>query len=242
MIDARFQARSLEKLETEVNALLKEMAKADGLRDEPITDGVVDVSRYAVSSPKMLWILKEPWEIRENNEALGGWSLTQELLAKGRVDNKGAFAPMAYVTYSVFNNYLPWSEIPYVSKDAKVRESLLSIAYINVKKFPGKKRSYNPEIAEYYGKYKGVLLNQITGINPEIIIGGSTLHLFFSDLGLQKTMFRSAGSASFCIHDGRLYIAAYHPSQRTIGKAKYVDDITTVIKKNWNGRMFRAAT
>ena len=45
MIDARFQARSLEKLETEVNALLKEMAKADGLRDEPITDGVVDVSR-----------------------------------------------------------------------------------------------------------------------------------------------------------------------------------------------------
>ena len=107
----------LEALETEVNAELKKMAESEGSRHDPITDGVVDIDRYLASSPKMLWILKEPWEKLEEGEGGGGWSVTQDLIAKGRIGNRGTYAPMAYVTYSVFNNYAPYDDIPYVTND-----------------------------------------------------------------------------------------------------------------------------
>lgn len=191
MAKSHAQARLLESLETEVKSLLKKMAKADGLKDRPITDGVVDVARYIASSPKMLWILKEPWEMRDGNEVLGGWSLTKDLLANGSVDNRGTYAPMAYVSYSVFNNYLPWSRIPYATEEAGVAHSLKNIAYINIKKFPGGKMSNLREIATFYKRYKHLLMQQIETINPNIVIGGGTLELFFDDLGLEAEMFRA---------------------------------------------------
>lgn len=226
----------LEALESEVNAQLLEMAASnEGLKHFPITDGVVDIDQYLSCSPKILWILKEPWEKLKDGEIGGDWSLTKYLNDDGKIGNKGTWARMAYVTYSVFNNYPKYSAIPYVTDDPKVGASLKNIAYINVKKFPGKSTSVRAEIESYYDRYRNLLKKQITTINPDIIIFGNILYLFLNDLDLKSEDFKSEGSVEFCSKDGRLYINAYHPSYWRISGEKYVEDIVSVIKKSRQG-------
>jgi hypothetical protein len=229
----------LETLEKEVNAELYAMAASERSihNHDPITDGVIDIERYLSSSPKMLWILKEPWEDLNEGDAGGDWSVTRGLIlkniAEGTLGNTAPFAPIAYVTYSVLNNYPKWDDISYVTKDPRVGESLKSIAYINVNKFPGKTTSVAANIELCYRRNRHILLRQIATINPDVVIGGSTLHLFFDDLELRREEFKTEGSAAFCAKAGRLYIDAYHPSQRgTVKHTAYVDDIVSVIKQH----------
>lgn len=223
----------LEALETEVEADLNTIGESGPSGSEPITDGVVDIDRFLAACPKMLWILKEPWEDLKDGEAGGGWSVTKDLLGKGKVGNKGTYAPMAYVSFSVFNGFPKWIDISYVTKDPRVVDSLKSIAYINVKKFPGKTTSNGKEIEQYYQKFRHLLLRQIEVINPDIIIGGRVLPLFMEDLGLCQADFVSGGSAGYCVKNQRLYISAYHPSQwSAVTKEVYVDDIVDIIKNH----------
>lgn len=223
----------LKALESEVNAQLLEMAASNaGLKHFPITDGVVDIDQFLSSSPKILWILKEPWEKLKDGEIGGNWSLTSYLKEDGKIGNKGSWARMAYVTYSVFNNYLKYEDIPYVTKDPKVGPSLKKIVYINVKKFPGQSTSVRSEIEFYYNRYRGLLKKQITTINPDVIIFGNILSLFLNDLDLKIEDFKSEGSVEVCRKKARLYINAYHPSYWRISGEKYVDDIVAVIRQS----------
>ncbi len=229
--------KELEALEKRVREKLVEMGCSQGIKDDPIYDGVVDIAKYLKSTPKMLWILKEPWETPKNGEAVGGWSLTQDLLAKGNWNNRrDALAQIAYITYSVFNGFTPWDSIPRDSPD--VRKALLRIALINVKTFPnvkppGKKISYPREIRQFYSAYKDVLLDQVRTIAPDVIIGGNTLHLFLRDVEIDEKLFTPRGSAAFYKHGRRLYIKAYHPALRK-NKKDYFDDIVSIIKSEWH--------
>ena len=221
-------------MESEVNAELYERAASEGLIHLPITDGVVNVDRYLASSPKILWILKEPWEDLKEGEGGGDWSLTKYLNEDGKIGNKGSWARMAYVTYSIFNNYPNYSDIRYVTDDPKVGASLKNVAYINVKKFPGKSFSVPAEIESYYDKYRSLLKKQITTIHPDVLIFGNIFYLFRDDLGLNSEELKSEGSAEFCKKDGRLYINAYHPGYWRFSEKAYVEDIVAIIKNNFN--------
>ena len=222
---------SLEALENEVNAELKKMAETENASYDPITDGVVDIEQYLKSSPKMLWILKEPWE----DNGVGGWSVTKCLMLKGVVEgtigNKGIYAKMAYITYSVFNGYPEWNDIPYVTNDPQVPGSLRRIAYININKGPGGRRSNAANIESYYRRNRHILNRQVDTMNPDIVIAGNVLHLFYDDLGLKHENFTSEGSVDVCSKNGRLYINAYHPAYWCIRAQRYVEDIVTAIKK-----------
>lgn len=228
---------ALLSLEREVNAELEKHAEAEraqGLhKNWPISDGVVDESLYLATTPKMLWILKEPWEVDEG-EGAGGWSLTKDaiprMLKEGSIGDKGTFANMAWVTYSVLNGFQTWQQMPYVSNEPKVGDSLRRIAYINISKLPGQKVSYMPMLQACYERNKTMLLRQIEIIAPDILIGGYTLPLFFNDFGLTRADFtQGSETVSICHKNGRLYVDAYHPACR-FGSAKYVDDIVTAIK------------
>jgi hypothetical protein len=220
----------LETLENEVNAELETIAESGTPGSEPITDGVVDIDLYLSSSPKILWILKEPVdEVINGVPSGGGWSLTKHILAEGKFGNKPPFAPMAYVAYAVFHDFPKWSGIKYVTEDLEVRESVKRIAYINVSKMPAHTTSGGTDLTDCYRRNRHILLKQI----EDIIIGGNTLRLFFADLGINAAQFTTQGSADFCIKENRLYIDAYHPSQwSTVDNDVYVDDIVTIIKNH----------
>lgn len=223
----------LSVLEKEINAelLARAEAKHSGIR--PITDGVVDEAQFLSRSPKTLWILKEPWE----NGGSGGWSVTKELIPKHIAENTictdKTYGPMAYVSFSVFNKFLSYADMRATNNSFKIGESLKNIAYINVSKLPGKSKSVRSRIAEHYLTNRSILMKQILAINPDIVIGGSTLTLFLDDLGLAKEEFKPVGSLKFCIKKQRLYIDAFHPAQWAQAKpADYVDEIVSAIKQH----------
>ena len=98
----------------------------------------------------MLWILKEPWD---KEGGVGDWSVTKNLIPKKvrerSIGNRGLYARMAWVSYAVLNGYPTWQQLPKVSIEPKVGESLLNIAYINISKYPGQKKSYPPFLRHF---------------------------------------------------------------------------------------------
>ena len=115
-------------------------------------------------------------------------------------------------------------------------EALKSIAYINVKKLPGHKSSYYKTIHNAYDKHKDILLKQIEYINPDIIIGGSTLGLFINDLGLSRKDIVNHRGLNYFLKDNKIFIEAYHPAQRPsstgVTPQMYCDSIITAVQ-NW---------
>lgn len=227
--------QQLEALEQEVSAELYAMAAAENSAHDPITDGIVDIDAYLSSFPNMLWILKEPWETLKDGERGGRWSLTQDLIPRLIANNELGGIPtyrkMAYVTYSVFNEFVPYPNIPPLT-DPLVGESLKRIAYINVNKFPGKTVSSAANIEFYYRRNRDVLKKQMAAINPDVVITGNIMHLFYEDFGLSRPQLQSEGSVDFCRKDGRLYVNAYHPAYWRVKEQKYVDDLVAVIKNH----------
>ncbi len=206
------------------------LAKDNEELHDPIFDGIVDECRFKLAPIKILWILKEPWENLEDNEKGGGWSVTRDLLLNGEFENnKGSYPPMAYVSYSIANGFLNYADTPYLMESDNVRDALRTLAYINIKKFPGGTTSEGIDIQSYYTLYEDFLINQIEDINPEVVIFGGTHYFFQNKLSLNDMSTQSDGP-SFANKNGRLYIAAYHPNQRTISKDSYVDGIVNTIK------------
>ena len=206
-------------------------------KNDPITDGVVHEARYLDCFPKILWILKEPWEVGIEETGGGGWSVTKDLIPKKikekSIRNHRSYAPMAWITYAVLNGFPTRQQLRQITDEPE--EALLNVAYINVSKYPGQKTSYGPFIKQCYNQNKKILLRQLEIIAPDIVIGGGTLPLFWEDLKLTREDFTPAKSVKVCHKDGRLYIEAMHPAQR--GSPEwYVDDIVAAIKpyhQNW---------
>ena len=229
---------ALLALEREVNDELYRQAAAERAsgqhKNYPITDGVVDEVRYLACDPKMLWLLKEPWEPDIEVEGGGDWSMTKthipNIVQKRTIGDRGLYANMAWVTYAVLNGYPTWQGLPWVSQNSTVGESLFNIAYLNVNKYPGQKVSYPPLLKQFYKRNRDILLRQIKTIAPDIIIGGGTLWLFLEDLGLTPTEFTPFKSVRTCYKNERLYVDAYHPAQRG-GSDWYVDDIVAAIRE-----------
>lgn len=218
-------------LQLERDLELEFAAKHEDALHKPITDGVVNAEQYLASSPRILWILKEPWEELAQGERGGGWSVSKDVAGKGVKTNRGALTMMAYITYSVFNGFPAYDEMDYATNNPAIGNSLGRIAFINIKKLPGGKSSYEPEIAAHHRKNRSLLLRQVEVLAPEIIIGGRTLHHFFSDFGLEHSMFNKDRSAWFCRHEGRLFIHAYHPARRG-SLSRYVDEIAGIIRED----------
>jgi len=57
--------------------LCAEECKKEGDFIEPIYDGVYDVEKYLASSPRIMWILKEPYDdfTSEGKPTGGGWAI-----------------------------------------------------------------------------------------------------------------------------------------------------------------------
>jgi len=206
----------------------------------PILDGIVDPERFLSAKYKILWILKEPYDDFDDEGVPfgGGWDLKEVLKSKNSIQEyeggKPTFKPMLYTSWGILNNFCLWNDMGNVEKDISMMEALKSIAYINVKKIPGHKSSYYKVIQDAYDQHKNILLKQIEYINPDIIIGGSTLGLFLNDLQLSRNETVRHRGINYFIKNGKIFIEAYHPAQRTsstgVTQEQYCDDIITAVQ------------
>lgn len=194
-----------------------------------ITDGLVNPELYASTNPRILWLLKEPYDGGDARTG-GGWCLCKDLLlAKtDMMARKPAFQPICYITHGILSGQHDWDAMQWLRDSEQIRHSLRSIAFINVSKLPGLKTSMNNEIVAAYRKYRATILSQIRAYSPEIIFACAPhVHPVAQDLGLDSRPWREIGTAAVRIgSQGQRLVWVYHPSQRTKGitRLRYVND------------------
>ena len=227
-----------EELRIEQNKLTDEIykfAKENGLTIdgelEPITDGVADSEAYIESNPKVMWVLKEPYdEIEDGKPYGGGWSIVDDCFAS---IEKRSIAPtwhsIIYIMYGVRHN-LKWDDIDYLSQDKSPAKVLKEIAYINVSKMPNKSETKDADLWDFYNLWQEILWKQIIVYNPDIIIFGNTFHLFKNDLSVRGNL-KEISSNGVWSWNNKLLLAAYHPQRK--GK-QYVDNIIDIISTYYN--------
>lgn len=223
-----------------IDNLVREKIISENENLYPITDGVIDVEKYTNAKYKILWILKEPYDdFDENGEPEeGGWDLKEVISGKQTISSFGkarkTFKNITYATWGILNDFCAWGDMPDLDENPEMLESLKSIGYINVKKLPGKTSSYDGTIKAAYDSDKEVLLKQIQDYNPDIIIGGYTLHHFFADLGISANDMIKNNSVDYTIKGNSLFIHAYHPAQREgstgVSEEEYCNDIVQTVK------------
>jgi hypothetical protein len=218
-----------------------------GLEQNPqdsgsMPDGVVDTEAYLNSKLRVCWVLKEPYDSPDGEGDTGGWSPTSDVLAKPEdhpelVSSK-TYRPIIYVTHSLQNGLAPYSEVDrwFVANKPMAAQCLRSIALINISKMPGTSKSTNANIAEKYEYWRPLLFWQLRQYQPQIIIFGNTFQHFQADLGIKKDdLIQGQGvseDVTYAVKDNALYIHAYHPSQISITREKYVDGIINIVMLN----------
>lgn len=231
---------TLDKFRAKISALDQSIrqyyVERENEETKLISDGVVDAEEYFNASPKILWILKEPYD--EGDGTGGGWSLTEFINSKdfySRIGkSKNTWNPIIYIVYSIFNGYIYWEDMDYIKNNINMVAALKKIAFINVQKLAAFSRTPNDnKIAGSYYQSKHLLLSQIKTYDPDIVIGGGTLKLFLNDLGLTENE-KDYEEFDFWVKNGKLFIDAYHPGFRPttkgISKEEYVDDVVTIVK------------
>jgi hypothetical protein len=221
------------------NKIIEEIENIETGNSEiwPIADGIINVHEYAKAKYKILWILKEPWDETDGETpAGGGWNnayaLNQKMSGKEFGSDSKTYFPIIYTAFGILNNYCLWNDMEDADKSLEVFNALKSIAVINVKKTPGFKNTPKINLTTAYSQYRELLLKQIEVYNPDIIIGGSTLNLFYEDLLVDKTKLTHNKSINFYQTEDRIYIDAYHPSQwAQVDRAEYCDDIILTVKE-----------
>lgn len=196
-----------------------------------VKDGIVNVERYLTAPHKILWIMKEVNDTDpEEGEVRGGWDLRQFMNDVSIYKNwKKTFLPIIYSTWGIYNGFKEWNNVPNVDaeNEQEMLQLLQSIAFINLNKLPGGSSSSWQLIKGAYEKNKELILEQIEIINPEIIIGGGVLHYLYEDLKIPQEETEENG----CFFTpSRVYIATYHPNQRTITGEAYYQNIIEPVK------------
>jgi len=238
MTNAEDFKKSVKAIEKSIwENYIDENGKAD-----PIIDGIIDVDEYLNTAPKILWILKEPYdEIEDGLPAGGGWKFSDDFLGKEDYykklnSSKATWNPIVYSSFSILNGFKKFSQLDDLTDNPLMYSVVKKIAVINVKKLPGFTKTPNFSIIKKsYEKHKEILHQQIELFNPDIIIGGSTLHLFFDYLKISESDLLN-DEANYAIKNSKLYITAYHPAQTEISQEKYVNEIVNIAEKYWHNR------
>ena len=217
-----------EESEIITNKIIKKYSDLDrGI--EPVIDGIVSLDEYIDTNPKILWILKEPYD--EMDGTGGGWQLVRDF-PKDEEGNyffkggKSTWRPIVYICYAIFNQYADFNKMPNIDINPEMTKVLNKIAVINISKVPGSTRSNGKLIEKAFHKNKEILSKQIEIYNPDIIIGGNTLGYFFDKLN----QFTDSGSVYYYKKENRLWINAYHPAHTQFNRETYVNEIISAVK------------
>ena len=226
---------NFEKIQAEIDADATEFYKsAEDLYLEPIFDGILDFNGYSNAKVKILWILKEPYDSfdDEGKPCGGGWKLSG-LLDRNPdqfIRKQPTWNTIAYTSYSVINN-VPFSDIFHDVSWEDLQNVLRSISVINISKLPGLPKSDDNHISELFIQNKDLILKQLKGYSPDIIIGGNTIKHFKKDGYFNGFNFDESDTQHY-YNEKQLFIDAYHPSRcGNWPKKDYVNRINQVAQK-----------
>lgn len=181
-----------------------------------VRDGIINEQQYESSSPKILFITKEPnnpdQKVGEVHDFRNWWN-------KGEI--KYAFANrLAEWAYGIQHDFPEYDSI--LPDESSKQYSLQSIALMNLKKSGGGANADYNVIMTHLKRNYSFIHRQIEIISPDIIITAfstwpDVTKYLFPDIKLL--------SSGYVIQVGRLnkikIIDFYHPSSRTAAAASY---------------------
>lgn len=225
-----------------IKTKIYERAKGLGLSNEglaPIPDGVYNIEGYCNSTPRIMWVLKQPYDdFKEGKPSGGGWEV-YGAFENSDADTNRTWQPIVYTLVGIREHKL-WKDMSYIRDAKSMMETLKDIAYINVDKMPGMKNTSDEELAEAYERWKGIIEEQIRLYDPQVICFANTMWLFKKDWGIdENTKYESISLGNdkhmLVYHkDGRLCLDTYHPAQRVITRENYVDAIIKVVNSHFD--------
>lgn len=200
---------------------------------EPICDGASDIEGYLSSNPKIMWLLKEPYDdfTVKGKPKGGGWSFTKYFQNIELQPHQSMLKLIIQINYAIHNN-LDWKDLDYINDNPKMVEELQKTAYINLSKMPRNTSSSNTHLKECYRIWKDILWKQIELYTPDIIIFGNTFKFFKEDLQItEKPISTVSGQWSTDAYkkDNMILIDAYHPSRKG-GEDGSFDYVTSIVK------------
>lgn len=223
-------AEELRRAQEVIQNKILNCANKNNLTNEnflPIYDGVYDADKYLASTPRIMWILKEPYDdfTSEGKPTGGDWMIYEAFDNKDAWKNR-TWRPMIYATYGILSDS-NYREMDDISDNRDMINVLKQVAYINISKMPAYSKSDDNDIQIKYNIWKPILMEQIALYNPQIIIFGNTFKYFKSDLLGNKTepTKRIDGVIHVYEKDGKKLFDVYHPNQKIINHELYIDSI-----------------
>lgn len=224
-------------IHTQIKARAKELGY-EAAKVEPIYDGVVEAEAYLASKPKIMWILKEPYDDldAEGMPAGGGWTMFKDFgegdtLAKA-VNRNPALRNVTYASHAILNGIGSYAELPWITDEpAAYERTIRRIAYCNIGKMPGRTTTSDARLWDLYRDWKNILFKQIDLYVPDVIIvcGTATLQCMNQDLQLDLSKPKQTvrrGGAVVDVHEwrGRRIVWAPHPAAR-LAPEEWVDTV-----------------
>lgn len=226
---------NLEQQQKTIIDEIKAIGKRISSDVEPIWDGVYDTAAYSKSSPKVMWILKEPYCDS------GGWSLPEFLAKKPVADiRKGlTWKRVNEVMYAIRRMYAIRNKFDFQDYSQVDNNYLKDIAWINLSKTPG---ASNSSDKKYIGRFKSwwaeVVKKQIEVYAPEIIIFGNNFDSCKKELFPDGYELKEKTKEVHIYTSGaRLLLFAYHPGYISIKDSVYVNTLIDSIYKYCNVRI-----
>lgn len=236
----------LEKFQKEIDREINDkhrLLKNHDSSISPIYDGIVNEKEYLKAKYKLLWVLKEPYD-----QDGGGWSLREILNPSYYNHTEEAISPISnegggrtnrnilFISHGILNGFLHFENpnMEYINNHPDMEETFSKIARINISKLPGGTTSDNSEIEKKYEFWRGVILRQIKGFNPDVIVFGNTFFpALMHDLGINDNEMKSypASNLLWCKKKGCLYISANHPGI-WIDRQEYINSIIELCRDN----------
>ena len=92
---------------------------------EPIYDGVSDVEGYLESKPKIMWILKEPYDDKapDGSPQGGGWYLTEHFKKDDVWKDLDLWKLIIQANYAIRTNKT-WDELDYIQNNPDMQKEL----------------------------------------------------------------------------------------------------------------------
>jgi hypothetical protein len=233
----KMKIEEFEQERTILNQLMEERMNEPENDRYIIYDGVMKPDLYFNNKIRLAWMLKEPYD--EEDGSGGGWNYF-DMFPEGqnlyevqfKRGHKTTWHPMIYISYSIFNNFQKWEEMEYIRDKNEMCDVVRQVAFINSQKLPSKgfTNTNFEHLWESIAKNSDLLKKQIELLNPNVFIFGNTIGLYKSILNLNLGKLQNFGSCEYIILEDKLFISAYHPSQRKITRETYVNDIVNCVK------------
>ena len=212
----------------------------------PVYDGVADSEGYLASSPKVMFVLKEPYDdFKKNSQGItvpygGGWDLP-ELFTKYSAAKEWprvrTWHRIIYAMYG-FQHDRHYNDMDYIRNAPEMGDVLLRVCWVNLSKMPGFTTSTDGQWRNAFREnWADIFDCQVQCYAPDVIVFGNTFSMvsdrFLEEGDNREPVYAPDGRLvinKYYKKDGRLLVDAYHPGAR-MNSEYWVDSLIDTLKE-----------